>query len=64
MPGTSSEVDNRIAALALAVIDLRAHFEAQLRRMARAEAAFYPFLSLFPIAVYASGPDTHPQDLP
>jgi len=39
MTRPSSEVDNRIAALALAAIDLRAHFEAQLRRVARAEEA-------------------------
>jgi hypothetical protein len=32
-------VDGRIASLALALIDLRAHFEAQLRRVARAEEA-------------------------
>jgi hypothetical protein len=35
----STEVDNRIASLALAVIDLRAHFEAQLRAVAHAEEA-------------------------
>ena len=35
----STQVDSRIASLALAVIDLRAHFEAQLRTVARAEEA-------------------------
>ena len=39
MARTSTQVDNRIASLALAVIDLRAHFEAQLRTVARAEDA-------------------------
>jgi len=34
-----THIDNRIASLALAVIDLRAHFEAQLRTVARAEDA-------------------------
>jgi hypothetical protein len=37
MARPASQVDSRIASLALAVIDLRAHFEAQLRRVARAE---------------------------
>ena len=35
----STPVDGRIASLALAVIDLRAHFEAQLRMVARAEGS-------------------------
>jgi hypothetical protein len=35
----STQFDGRIAALTLAVIDLRAHFEAQLRAVARAEDA-------------------------
>jgi hypothetical protein len=39
MPRSSGEIDNRIASVALAVTDLRAHFEAQLRRVARAEEA-------------------------
>jgi hypothetical protein len=39
MTSSSTEVDRRVAALALAVIDLRAHFEAQLRTVARAEEA-------------------------
>jgi hypothetical protein len=34
-----TQVDGRLASLALAVIDLRAHFEAQLRALARAEQA-------------------------
>ena len=33
----TNEVDVQIASLTLALIDLRAHFEAQLRRVARAE---------------------------
>ena len=33
------QADSRIASLALAVTDLRAHFEAQLRAIARAEDA-------------------------
>jgi hypothetical protein len=39
MTKPSSQIDKTIASLALAVIDLRAHFEAQLRRVARAEEA-------------------------
>jgi hypothetical protein len=39
MTRTSTQVGNRIASLALAVTDLRAHFEAQLRSVARAEEA-------------------------
>jgi hypothetical protein len=39
MARSSTHIDDRIAALALAVIDLRAHFEAQLRAVARAEQA-------------------------
>jgi hypothetical protein len=39
MGRSSTQIDNRIASLALAVIDLRAHFEAQLRTVARAEQA-------------------------
>jgi hypothetical protein len=39
MARPSNEVDTRLASLALAVIDLRAHFEAQLRRVRRAEEA-------------------------
>jgi hypothetical protein len=39
MTRPSTQVDGRIASLALAVIDLRAHFEAQLRAVARAEEA-------------------------
>ena len=39
MTRPSTQVDSRIASLALAVIDLRAHFEAQLRTVARAEEA-------------------------
>jgi hypothetical protein len=35
----STQVGSRIASLALAVIDLRAHFEAQLRTVIRAEDA-------------------------
>lgn len=37
MARPSTQVESRLASLALAVIDLRAHFEAQLRRVARAE---------------------------
>jgi hypothetical protein len=36
---SSSQVQTRVASLALAVVDLRAHFEAQLRAVARAEDA-------------------------
>jgi hypothetical protein len=39
MARPSTQVESRIASLSLAVIDLRAHFEAQLRRVARAEEA-------------------------
>jgi hypothetical protein len=39
MARPSTGVDNRIASLGLAAIDLRAHFEAQLRAVARAEEA-------------------------
>ena len=39
MTKPSIKVDSQIASLALAVIDLRAHFEAQLRTVARAEEA-------------------------
>jgi hypothetical protein len=39
MAEPSIHVDSRIASLALALIDLRAHFEAQLRRVVRAEEA-------------------------
>jgi hypothetical protein len=35
----STQANGRIRSLALAVIDLRAHFEAQLRAVARAEEA-------------------------
>jgi hypothetical protein len=37
MAKPSSQVDRRISSLALAAIDLRAHFEAQLRAVARVE---------------------------
>jgi hypothetical protein len=37
MASYSSEIDNRIARLALSLTDLRAHFEAQLRSVHRAE---------------------------
>jgi hypothetical protein len=39
MARPSTPFDSRLTSLALAVIDLRAHFEAQLRRVARAEEA-------------------------
>jgi hypothetical protein len=39
MAKSSTQDESRIASLALAVIDLRAHFEAQLRAVARAEEA-------------------------
>lgn len=39
MPRNYRQVDDRITSLALAVIDLRAHFEAQLRAVGRAEEA-------------------------
>jgi hypothetical protein len=39
MARPSTQADSRVASLALAVIDLRAHFEAQLRSVARAEEA-------------------------
>jgi hypothetical protein len=39
MARPSAPVDNRIASLALSVIDLRAHFEAQLRAVDRTEEA-------------------------
>jgi hypothetical protein len=39
MSKLSTQADDRVASLALAVIDLRAHFEAQLRAVARAEEA-------------------------
>ena len=39
MARPDTQVDNQIASLALAVIDLRAHFEAQLRTVARVQEA-------------------------
>ena len=39
MARVSSQGDDRLASLGLAVIDLRAHFEAQLRAVARTEEA-------------------------
>jgi hypothetical protein len=39
MARSSNQIDNRLASLALAIIDLRAHFEAQLRTVGRAEEA-------------------------
>ena len=54
MPKPSSEVDNRMALLALAVIDLRAHFEAQLRRIARAEEILVKCRAARDVAVFDS----------
>jgi hypothetical protein len=39
MTKSSTQIQTRVASLALAVVDLRAHFEAQLRTVARAEEA-------------------------
>lgn len=39
MAKSSSRVNSRMASLALALVDLRAHFEAQLRMVARVEEA-------------------------
>ena len=57
MKKPSSRVSRQIASLALAVVDLRAHFEAQLRTVARVEEALVKCRMAMDPAAFESSAD-------
>jgi hypothetical protein len=63
MPNRSTQIDDELAGLALSLVDLRAHFEAQLRKVVRAEQCLAKCRSAHDAASFDTAAETLRREL-